>query len=114
MAQNTISAMAPDAGDRVKGAADSARAAAYAVSDKISDITDRATTKVKHVADQAADQTSRLVDNANEAGADLLDATQRRANRSLSDAQNYVSRNPGTALLAAAGIGFFLGMLARR
>lgn len=104
--------------EMLETAAERVRGAGHAASESIADAGSRIADRVKHGADAAAEQASSiahdLADRAGERGAAALHTSQDIAGQKISDLQLFVQRNPLGALLAAAGVGLVLGLMARR
>jgi ElaB/YqjD/DUF883 family membrane-anchored ribosome-binding protein len=71
---------------------------------------ERATQEIRRGAERAKEQYREVADTAREG----YDKARRQAGDWSRDVSYYVKDNPGKSLLMAAGVGFLLGLLARR
>lgn len=59
------------------------------------------------------DQITTLLHNFTEAGGDFAETARARTSEAFETVEETIQKNPGTALLAALGVGFLVGVLSR-
>jgi ElaB/YqjD/DUF883 family membrane-anchored ribosome-binding protein len=91
------------------------------VSDDVQDRYKKVSEEVKRGAERASSEIRRGAERARETYGEVAENAERSYQRVRSEAGNlsrevslYVRDNPGKAVLIAAGVGFLLGLLARR
>ena len=107
--------------DRYKKVSDDVQDRYKKVSDDVQDRYKKVSEDVRRGAERASGEIRRGAERARETYGEVAENAQRSYQRVRSEAGNlsrevslYVRDNPGKAVLIAAGVGFLLGLIARR
>jgi ElaB/YqjD/DUF883 family membrane-anchored ribosome-binding protein len=121
MADSGFSESAEKAAEAVADGVAAARDKFQRVSDDVQHRYKRVSKDVRRGAERASREIRRSAEAARETYRDTADKVQKRYKRTRSEVERlgrdvgeYVRKNPGKAVLIAAGVGFLLGLVVRR